>query len=227
MNIVYNMDCMKYMKNIPDKYFERAIVDPPYGIQKGNLIRFKKKSIQHEQSIKCKIWDKRPQKEYFNELFRISKHQIIWGMQYFISDLHDCSQIIVWNKLTKNNIFADGELAWCSIKGTCRIFTHQWNGCFKDSEKNIKAIHVNQKPIALYKWLLKKYAKPGDKIFDSHVGSGSIRIACHELGFNFTGCELDKDYYEAQEKRFFEFKKNFNNEFYIDEKEMDLFNYEK
>ena len=202
MNKVHLIDNMDFMKTVPDNYYNLAIVDPPYGIQKGNLTGFKKKTIQHEQSEKCAVWDVTPKKEYWDELFRISKNQIIWGMQYFTEFLPSFSQLIVWDKKTGDNYFADGECAYCSIKGTLRMFRHQWCGAFKDSERKTKAIHVNQKPVALYKWLLKNYAKPNDKIFDSHVGSGSIRIACHDMGFDFEGCEIDKDYWNDQELRF-------------------------
>lgn len=202
MNKVHLIDCMEFMASVSDKFYQLAIVDPPYGIQKGNLTGFQRKTIQHEQSVKCENWDKRPDSRYFQELKRISKHQIIWGMQYFASDLLDFSQLIIWNKKTGGSFFADGEAAYCSVPGTLRIFNHQWCGAFKDSERGEKAIHVNQKPIALYRWLLERYAKPGDIIFDSHVGAGAIRIACWELGFDFEGCELDKEYWEAQEKRF-------------------------
>jgi len=190
-------DCMVEMAKMKDKEFNLAIVDPPYGIQKGNLTGFKKKTIQHEQSEKCAEWDTRPDSSYFKELFRVSKNQIIWGMQYFTADLPDFSQPIIWDKKTGENYFADAELAYCSIPGTARIFQHQWCGAFKDSERGEKAVHVNQKPVALYKWLLSRYAKPGDKILDTHGGSGSICIACHDLGYDLTWMELDADYYKA------------------------------
>ena len=198
----YNMDCMEYMRGLPDKEFALAIVDPPYGIQTSNLTGFKKKCIQYEQTEKCSEWDKKPPKEYFDELFRVSKNQIIWGVQYFTDMLPPFSQLIVWDKETGDNYFADGEAAYCSIKGTLRIFRHQWCGCFKDSERDEKAIHVNQKPIALYKWLLSHYAHSGDRILDTHLGSGSSRIACHDMGFDFVGIEIDKDYFEAEDKRY-------------------------
>ena len=193
---------MKYMKDIPDNAFDLAIVDPPYGIQQGNLTGFKKKNIQHEQNKKCIECDNIPDKKYFQELFRISKNQIIWGMQYIADYLPSFSQLIIWDKKTGNNFFADGESAYCSIKGTLRIFRHQWCGAFKDSERKDKAIHVNQKPVALYKWLLTNYAKPGDKLFDSHSGSGSFRIAAHDLGFDLVSCELDPDYFRDNEARY-------------------------
>ena len=202
MNKLLQIDCMEYMKDIPDNHFDLGIVDPPYGIQKGNLTGFKKKTIQHEQSDKCMEWDNVPGKEYFNELFRITKNQIIWGMQYFTDFLPSFSQLVIWDKKTGSNFFADGEAAFCSIKGTLRIFNHQWCGAFKDSERKEKAIHVNQKPVALYKWLLTNYAKPGDKLFDSHSGSGSFRIAAYDMGFDLVSCELDSDYCRDNEARF-------------------------
>ena len=202
-----NEDCMDLMARYPDKHFDLAIVDPPYGIQKGNLTGFQKKKIQHEQSEKCSKWDIRPDSNYFLELFRISKNQIIWGMQYFAKDLPDFSQLIIWDKKTGDNYFADGESAFCSISGTLRIFRHQWCGAFKESERNIKAIHVNQKPIALYKWLLSKYAKPGWLILDTHVGSASSLIACEDMGFEYIACEKDADYYRDSTKRIEEFRR--------------------
>lgn len=224
INKVYLIDNMEFMHDKPDNYYELAIVDPPYGIfTKDQRTGFVKKTICAKQSKKIEKWDNRPTKEYFKELKRVSKNQIIWGMQYFTTDLKDFSQLIVWNKLTGNNFFTDGEAAYCSIKGTLRIFNHQWCGAFKDSERQEKAIHPTQKPVALYKWLLTNYAKPNDKIFDSHVGSGSSRIACYELGFDFEGCELDKDYWQAQEKRFELEKAKIDNRFYIPQEENNLF----
>lgn len=199
MNKVYNVDCMGFMKNIPDNYYDLLITDPDYGIYKDSEVTgFAKNRIDNG----TKTLGGRPSKECFQELFRISKNQIIWGMQYFASDLQDFSQPIIWDKKTGNNYFADAELAYCSIKGTARIFRHQWCGAFKDSERKIKPIHPTQKPIVLYEWLLQKYAKKGDKIFDAFAGSGSLRIACDNLGFEFEGCEINYDYWLKQEERF-------------------------
>jgi len=223
INEVYNIDCMEYMKTCKDNQYDLAICDPPYGIQKGNITGFRRKTIQHEQHEKCLEWDNVPEKKYIDELFRITKNQIIFGMQYIADKLPPFSQLIIWDKGTGDNYFADGEAAYCSIPGTLRIFKHQWCGCFKDSERNEKAIHVNQKPVALYRWLLQNYAKPGDKIFDSHVGSGSSRIACYELGFDFVGCELDVEYRQAQGKRFKLEKAKIDNKFYLPDDENELF----
>lgn len=200
---VKNIDCLIGMREFTDKFFDLAIVDPPYGLNWTGT-GFKKKNIQERNLVKVQDWESgAPDENYFNELIRISKEQIIWGGNYFLDYLGFCKAPIIWNKETGNNSFADGEFAWTSFKtGTLRIFTHQWCGAFKDSERGIKAQHPTQKPIALYKWCLKRFANEGDKILDTHLGSGSSRIAAHDMGFDFWGFELDKDYFEAQEKRF-------------------------
>jgi len=210
-NVVHNCDCMDIMKTKPDKFFDLAIVDPPYGIGagKGTEIYLSNNGKQDWKGKKKNDntiygnWDNViPEKKYFQELFRISKNQIIWGGNYFIENLYNSKGWIVWNKLNGNSFFADGELAWTSFKTKLRIFNYLSCG-FMGSHKNRgKRIHPTQKPVALYKWLLQNYAKPGWKIFDSHVGSGSIRIACYDLGFDFVGCEIDPDYWQAQEERF-------------------------
>jgi len=189
MNKVHLIDCMEFMKGIPDKYYELAIVDPPYGIGiSSNPVR---------QAHNKKDWDSAiPKGEYFSELLRISKNQIIWGGNYFLDYLHATQNITVWDKKQPQDFsLAMCELAWNSIQSPAKMFRYS---VLKENGK----IHPTQKPIALYKWLLKNYAKPNDKIFDSHVGSGSIRIACHDMGFDFEGCEIDKDYWKAQEERY-------------------------
>lgn len=198
-----NMDCMEYMSELEDKAFDLAIVDPPYGIEWSGT-GFKKKNIQERNLSKLQNWEASPPDlEYFTELKRVSKEQIVWGGNYFLDYLGYCKAPIIWDKGTGDNSFADGELGWTSFKsGTLRIFKHQWCGAFKDSERGIKAQHPTQKPIAVYKWLLHRYAKPGDKILDTHGGSMSIAIACHQMGFDLTLTEIDKDYYEAGVKRY-------------------------
>ena len=196
----YNIDCMEYMKTLPDKAFSLAIVDPPYGIDVANMnmgVGKSKKSSKIENRLwKPKDWDSSiPSKEYFDELFRVSKNQIIWGGNYF--NLGASYHIIAWDKkIPKGLSFSHFELAWTSFSGASRIFKR--SVYLKDGKK----IHPTQKPVALYEWLLMNYAKEGDRILDTHLGSGSSRIAAHKLGFEFVGCELDKDYFEAQEKRF-------------------------
>lgn len=187
--IAYNMDCMEAMEAMPDKYFDLAIVDPPYGIgqDKGTG---KNRAIF---GVDAKKWDVVPDKEYFRELFRVSSRQIIWGGNNF--NLPASQYFAIWDKgeTMYGRDFAECEYAWISDGGT-RLY--------KMSPIQSKRIHPTQKPVKLYKWLLKNYAKEGDRILDTHLGSGSSRIAAHEMGFEFVGYELDKDYFEAQEKRF-------------------------
>lgn len=210
-NIVYNCDCMKFMKDIPDKYYELAIVDPPYRDKNQPT-----KDMREKGSMKTLTG--RPSKKYFSELIRISKNQIIWGANNF--ELPQFKGFIVWDKdIPFDFTMSMAEIASLSdgLSTISKIIKIRKAGL---EEK----FHPTQKPVALYKWLLQNYAKPNDKIFDSHVGSGSIRIACHELGFDFTGCELDKDYWEAQELRYHEWKMKHENKFYIPDNENSLFN---
>ena len=147
-----------------------------------------------------------PQKEYFQELQRISRNQIIWGGNYFIENLKNSSCWIVWDKDNSGN-FADAELAWTSFKTAVRIYQFRWNGMLQQDMKNKELrIHPTQKPVALYKWLLHNYAKPGDKIIDTHLGSGSIALACEEYGFDLTACEIDKEYFDAASKRLSDYR---------------------
>jgi len=194
MNKVHLCDCMEFMKGIPDKYYELAIVDPPYGLGKRTTDGGGTNSqIKFMDDIRRTNWDDSiPSKEYFTELNRISKNRIIWGGNYF--HLPPTRTIICWEKMVAIPTMSQIELAWTSFDSPARIVK------INNTDKN--RFHPTQKPVALYKWLLKNYAKPGDKIFDSHVGSGSIRIACHDMGFDFEGCEIDKDYWEAQEERY-------------------------
>jgi len=203
----YNMDCMDGMAQFPDKFFELAIVDPPYGIGagKGTEIYLSNNGKQDWKGKKKNdhtiygAWDdKKPDDSYFHELIRVSKNQIVWGGNYF--NLPP-SQWVIWDKLNGDSFFADGEMAWTSFKSKMRIFRYLSCG-FMGSHKNRDTrIHPTQKPIALYKWLLSNYAKPGDKILDTHVGSASSLIACHQMGFEYWGFELDADYYKAATER--------------------------
>jgi site-specific DNA-methyltransferase (adenine-specific) len=180
-------DCMDFMAKFPDKHFELAIVDPPYGIGiSNNPVR---------QMHNRKTWDKSvPSKRYFDELFRVSQNQIIWGGNYF--DMSPTQNYIVWNKLQPMDFsLAMCELAWCSIQRPIKMFTYSVS-----TEKH--KIHPTQKPVALYVWLLQNYAKPGDKILDTHMGSQSSRIAAHQMGFDFWGCEIDPEYFADGCKRF-------------------------
>jgi site-specific DNA-methyltransferase (adenine-specific) len=185
-----NMDCMEYMAGLPDKAFELAIVDPPFGmgdkLTTGGTWAAKYKTGDAD-------WDKAPSDIYFNELFRVSKHQIIWGGNYF--SLPPSRGFLIWDKVSHMETMADCEQAWMSIDKNAKIFKHVRN----TSEARI---HMCQKPVALYEWLLTNYAKPGDRILDTHLGSGSSAIAANNLGFDFVGMELDTDYYAAACKRF-------------------------
>ena len=208
-NECYLVDCMDFMKTKPDNYYDLAIVDPPYGIGagKGTEIyiknnKWKTDKIKNNNTIYGN-WDKAiPEKIYFEELFRISKNQIIWGGNYFTDYLYPVSSWIVWNKLNGNSFFADGELAWTSFKTKLRIFNYLSCGFMGNHKNREKRIHPTQKPVALAKWSLQNYAKPDWKILDTHVGSGYMRIACHDMGFWFEGTEIDQDYWQAQEKRY-------------------------
>ena len=200
MNIVHLCDCMEFMKGIPDKYYELAIVDPPYGLGDKLCVGGRKTRNRMREMYLASAWeDVAPPPEYFDELFRVSQNQIIWGGNYF--SLPPTRGIVVWDKMKFASNYSQIEYAWSSFDCVARLFQFCSNGGFVVAPHN-KKIHPTQKPIELYKWLLKNYAKPNDKIFDSHVGSGSIRIACHDMGFDFEGCEIDKDYWEAQENRY-------------------------
>lgn len=201
--LITNEDNMELMARYPDNYFELAIVDPPYGI---SYARGKNGFGVNDNRPKLKDvkWDnKTPNQEYFIELQRVSKNQIIWGGNYFTDKLPVSKCWIIWDKIceTQNkSVFADAELAWTSFKKVVKTFKQRQMGFITDT-KDDKRIHPTQKPSELYEFLLMNYAKEGDKILDTHLGSGSIAIACHNLGYSLTACELDKDYYEAAIKR--------------------------
>jgi len=203
---VQNMDCMEFMKQFPDKYFELAIVDPPYGIGEANEKKMQSRDYS-QKKYKGGDWDLHaPNTDYFIELMRVSKNQIIWGSNHFIENIPNANSScwIFWDKDGYGD-FADGELAWCSFKTAVRKFKWTWNGFRKQSHED--RIHPTQKPVALYRWLLKNYANKGEKILDTHLGSGSSRIAADMEGFDFYACELDKDYFESSCKRFDDYKK--------------------
>jgi len=204
---------MALMSRYPDKYFDLAIVDPPYGIGESGKTNKSRSKLARSKDYGNKDWDtSSPTLEYFNQLLRVSKNQIIWGANHFIDKVPFGSPCwIVWDKVNGENDFADCELAYTSFKTAVRQVKFMWHGFMQggsfDGKMNpIKSanenrIHPTQKPVALYKWLLDKYAKQGDKILDTHLGSGSIAIACHDYGFDLTACELDTDYFNAAMKR--------------------------
>ena len=196
-NLFINGDCMEYMKTMPDKCVELALVDPPY-----ELDRFKRGSLRIDKSDKARnglAWDIAPNDDYFNELFRVSKNQIIWGANNF--NLPKSEYFIVWDKFQTVDNFASAEYAWTNCSIPAKVFRYSIHKVMQDRGKEFGKIHPTQKPIALYKWLLTNYARPGDKILDTHVGSASSLIACHQLGFQYWGFELDPDYYQAASER--------------------------
>jgi site-specific DNA-methyltransferase (adenine-specific) len=200
MLTITNEDNMVLMARYPDKYFDLAIVDPPYGIgEDGSKNKTRTGGLAKPKDYKAFAGNdiSSPNIEYFNELLRLSKNQIIFGANHFISKIpFNSSCWIVWDKDNGNTDFADCELAWTSFKTSVRKYKFKWQGMLQENMKNKELrIHPTQKPVALYKWLLDKYAKPGDKILDTHLGSGSIAIACHDYGFDLTGCELDTEYF--------------------------------
>lgn len=225
---IANCDCMEYMRNVPDMYFDLAIVDPPYGIGasspsiKPNLVKQKNGNILSvkNSNYKNKDWDKHPpSKEYFDHLFRISKNQIIWGVNYFSNSSFGSGRL-VWDKLNGDSDQYGCEIAYQSFDKRADIIRYMWSGMFQglnisksihlaavqdgNKSRNEKRIHPTQKPIKLYKWLLKNYAKEGDRILDTHFGSLSIGIACHDAGYHLTACEFDKEYFDNGKKRLIE-----------------------
>ena len=194
---ITNEDCMELLKRTPDNYYSLSICDPPYGVEEitGKEFSHGRGKLKNRAfnigNEKINKWDKSPNKEYFDELFRVSKNQIIWGGNYF--ELPKYRSPIIWDKCQPWENFSQIELAWSSFNKPASIF--------KFDNRTGGKIHPTQKPVALYKWLLDKYAKQGDKILDTHLGSGSIAIACHDYGYELTACELDKEYYDKAIER--------------------------
>jgi site-specific DNA-methyltransferase (adenine-specific) len=194
---ITNEDNMELMARYEDNHFDLAIVDPPYGIGAdkaqnagGEKWGYKKyKETNWDESI--------PKKEYWQELFRVSKNQIVWGGNYMTEFLPPKMCWLLWDKGQRDFSLADGELAWTSFNKALRIFTMPRGAALSDANKSGGRLHPTQKPVKLYEWLLMNYAKEGDKILDTHLGSGSISLACHNLKYDLTACELDKEYYDA------------------------------
>jgi len=194
-----NVDCMEYMKTVPDKFFDLAIVDPPYGETCNLSGGTGKKNGFREYWDKANgndNWNIAPDIHYFNELFRVSKNQIIWGANHLVNFLPPSSGWVFWDKGQRDFTFSDGELAYSSFPQKMRAVT-----IHRQELQSESRMHPTQKPTKLYKYLIDKFAKEGDKIFDSHLGSGSIALACHDYKFSLVGCEIDKDYYEGALKR--------------------------
>ena len=209
----YNMDCMDGMREFPDNYFDLAIVDPVYGdVTGGGYTTQKHANEEHhfggglanQKAYNRNIW-KQPKTpdEYFKELFRVSKNQIIWGANFFVESLPSSQGWVVWDKQKPEGIsFSDCEIAFTSFNVGLRMFRFMWNGMLQGDMKNKEhRIHPTQKPVALYEWLIKKYAKPDDTILDTHVGSASSLIACRKTGHKYVGFELDKTYYDQAKER--------------------------
>lgn len=217
LNHIYNMDCMEGMKQIPDKYFELAIVDPIYGdVKAGGYMTGKSAGgVGPHPKYNYGIWkQKKTGADYFQELFRVSKNQIIWGGNYFAAEIQrDSPCWIVWDKCNGSTKWADCELAWTSFDRAVRLFRFMWNGMLQgksisegylmqgNKALNETRIHPTQKPVMLYKWTLQNFATLGDKIIDTHMGSGSSIIACYDMGFDFMAFEKDKGYYDPAMKR--------------------------
>jgi len=208
---ITNEDCMELMARYEDNYFELAIVDPPYGINEDGKSNHNRGKLAVSKKYNIKNWDKEPEtKKFFSKLKKVSKNQIIFGANHFIENIpySNSSCWIVWNKLNGKTDFADCELAYTSFKTTVRMFTFRWQGMLQGDMKNKEVrIHPTQKPIQLYQWLLENYAEQGDKILDTHLGSGSIAIACDKLGYDLTACEIDKQYYDMAMQRLKEHQK--------------------
>ena len=211
MTEAFNIDCMEYMKTLPDKAFDLAVVDPPYGNGGGefssrNGTRFGGRFDRYDKDKKLRKksnWDYAPGEDYFKELFRVSKNQIIWGGNYF--SLPPCRCFIIWKKtnIPENFSMAMCEYAWCSFNDNAKIIE-------LSSQDITNRFHPTQKPVALYEWIYSRYAKEGDKILDTHMGSGSSRIAAYNMGFDYVGCEINKDYCEKEEERFKEHSAQLN-----------------
>lgn len=195
----YNCDCMEFMKTIPDQYYDLAIVDPPYNL--GNKL-VNGGTWSKKWKEKGADWDIAPKKEYFEELFRVSKNWIIWGGNYFIENLPNCRNFISWHKP-----YMDGMHSMSNVELALTSFDMNAKSIDFNKDSGIERIHVCQKPVQLYKWLLRKYAKEGDKILDTHLGSGSIACAIHDWGGELDACELDKDYFDNAVKRVKEYTK--------------------
>ena len=199
---LYNCDCLPELEKMEDNQFDLAIVDPPYGINQGGDKNKTRGKLAISKDYHNFDDSKKPDKEYFAQLLRISKNQIIWGGNYFIEELKNTSCFLVWDKDNGKTDFADCELAWTSFHTAVRKFKFRWSGMLQaDMVNKENRIHPTQKPVQLYKWLLSKYAKDNDSILDTHIGSGSIAIACFDLGFDLTGYEKDLVFFESMQKR--------------------------
>lgn len=233
---LYNQDCMIAMKTMKDKQFDLAIVDPPYGLTKGmdkrgvcNIPHGGKRANKN-QHLYTEIkgnWNVAPPDEYFVELMRVSKNQIIFGGNYFpILWKEPTRSMIVWDKQQVSLKHADLEMAWCSMDRNAKLYRYRWAGNHAGNGVMVPRYHPTQKPICLYEWLLDNYAKQGDSILDTHLGSGSIAIACHDKGFDLTAYEINKKYFNRANDRLIEHQKQyqlFSTDVYKAPEQIDLF----
>jgi site-specific DNA-methyltransferase (adenine-specific) len=198
MICIYNEDCLKAMKRTETDFYDLAICDPPYGLAESGAYTHISgtRKLYHDKMI---LWDKKPSIEYFNEVRRVSKNQIIFGMNYFMDMLPPSRCFIVWDNLNRGLSFSQSELAWASFNEMSKVI--------RLSSRQKDRIHRCQKPVALYEWLLENYAKEGDRILDTHIGSGSIALACHNMNYSLDGYEINKDYYEAALNRLAEHRR--------------------
>jgi site-specific DNA-methyltransferase (adenine-specific) len=203
---VHLVDCMEFLRSVPDKFYSLAVVDPPYGIGEDGLKNHSRSKIAKSKEYTPKKWDSTaPNYAYFEQLIRVSKNQIIFGANHFIQNIPDANSScwIVWDKENGENDFADCELAWTSFDTAVRRFKFKWQGMLQGDMKNkVVRIHPTQKPVALYDWIFRNYAKPNDTILDTHMGSQSSRISAYKAGLDFTGCELDPEYFRDGNERF-------------------------
>lgn len=189
------MDNMNFMAQVPPKFFELACVDPPYGIGDEKLTQGGTWASKYKKGDAA--WDVKPTAEYWQQLFKVSKNQIVWGANYFMNELPPSRAFIIWDKIAHLPTMADCEFAWVSIDGNAKICK-----VLRAAQSDEIRLHICQKPVALYDWIFHRYAKQGDKILDTHLGSGSSRIAAYKHGLDFVGVELDEDYFKDHEKRF-------------------------
>jgi site-specific DNA-methyltransferase (adenine-specific) len=210
---VHLMDCMEFLRSVPDKFYSLAVTDPPYGIGEDGLKNHSRSKIAKSKEYTPKKWDSTaPNYAYFEQLIRVSKNQIIFGANHFIQNIPDANSPcwIVWDKENGENDFADCELAWTSFNSAVRRFKFRWAGMLQGDMKNkVIRIHPTEKPTQLYDWIFRNYAKPNDTILDTHMGSQSSRISAYKAGLDYTGTELDPEYFEQGNHRFNEFLKKY------------------
>jgi len=202
LNKIYNEDCLETMKRMEDNYIDLVLTDPPYGIGEAKGRNKSRGKIAVAKDYGTHDWDNEiPSKEIFDEMFRISKNQIIFGGNYFVEYLTNSSCWIVWDKDNTGD-FADCELAWTSFKSATRLKKHRWNGMLQEDMSNKEyRFHPTQKPLPLFKWILNSYAKPGQLVYDPFLGSGTTAVACKDLGMNYIGSELSLEYCDIAESR--------------------------